>query len=142
MRGAVAVIRLARPAKRNALSDALVLALRNRMETLPDEAKAAVLCGEGDHFCAGLDLSEITERDAGESMHHSRTWHAALERVQYGPVPVVAALQGAVVGGGLDVGRCAKSARGQGTRERLSGRSRRQGRQAVMSADFLILACA
>ena len=103
MRGAVAIIRLARPAKRNALSDSLVLALRNRMETLPAEAKAAVLCGEGEHFCAGLDLSEIKERDAGEGMHHSRLWHAALERVQYGSVPVVAALQGAVVGGGLEL---------------------------------------
>jgi (methylthio)acryloyl-CoA hydratase len=103
MRDAVAVIRLARPAKRNALSDNLVLALRNRMETLPNEAKAAVLCGEGEHFCAGLDLSEIKERDAGEGMHHSRRWHAALERVQYGAVPVVAALQGAVVGGGLEL---------------------------------------
>jgi (methylthio)acryloyl-CoA hydratase len=103
MRGAVAVIRLARPAKRNALSDSLVLALRNCMETLPPAAKAAVLCGDGDHFCAGLDLSEIRERDAGEGMHHSRLWHAALERVQYGSVPVVAALQGAVVGGGLEL---------------------------------------
>jgi (methylthio)acryloyl-CoA hydratase len=103
MRGAVAVIRLARPAKRNALSDGLVVALRNRMETLPAEARAAVLCGEGEHFCAGLDLSEIKERDAGEGMHHSRSWHAALERVQYGPVPVVAALHGAVVGGGLEL---------------------------------------
>jgi (methylthio)acryloyl-CoA hydratase len=103
MRGAVAVIRLARPGKRNALSDSLVLALRNRIETLPVEAKAAVLCGEGEHFCAGLDLSEIRERDAGEGMHHSRLWHAALERVQYGSVPVVAALHGAVVGGGLEL---------------------------------------
>jgi (methylthio)acryloyl-CoA hydratase len=103
MRGAVAIIRLTRPAKRNALSDALVLALRNRMDSLPAEARAAVLCGEGEHFCAGLDLSEIRERDAGEGMHHSRTWHAALERVQYGPVPVIAALHGAVVGGGLEL---------------------------------------
>ena len=34
---------------------------------------------------------------------HSRTWHAALDRVQHGPVPVVAALHGAVVGGGLEL---------------------------------------
>ena len=66
LRGAVAVIRLNRPAKRNALSDALILALRNLFETLPGEAKAAVLHGEGDHFCAGLDLSELQERDAGQ----------------------------------------------------------------------------
>jgi (methylthio)acryloyl-CoA hydratase len=62
-----------------------------------------VLHGEGEHFCAGLDLSELKERDAGQGLLHSRTWHAALERVQYGPVPVVAALHGAVVGGGLEL---------------------------------------
>jgi len=103
MQGAVAVIRLSRPAKRNALNDGLIIALRNVFENLPSEAKAAVIHGEGEHFCAGLDLSEIKERDAGQGMHHSRLWHAALDRVQFGPVPVVAALHGAVVGGGLEL---------------------------------------
>ena len=103
MRGAVAVVRLSRPAKRNALGGALIWALRNLFETLPPEAKAAVLHGEGEHFCAGLDLSELQERDAGQGVMHSRMWHAALERVQFGPVPVVAALHGAVVGGGLEL---------------------------------------
>ena len=103
MHGVVAVIRLCRPAKRNALGDALILALRDQLENLPAETRAAVLCGEGEHFCAGLDLSELQERDAGQGLHHSRMWHAALERVQYGPVPVIAALHGAVVGGGLEL---------------------------------------
>ncbi len=103
MRGAVAVIRLSRPAKRNAMSDSLVLALRNQLESLPKEARAAVLCGDGEHFCAGLDLSEIRERDAGEGLLHSRMWHAALDQIQFGAVPVVAALHGAVVGGGLEL---------------------------------------
>jgi enoyl-CoA hydratase/carnithine racemase len=101
--GPVAVVRLSRPAKRNALSDGVILALRGIFETLPDTVRAAVLDGEGDHFCAGLDLSELKERDAGQGLHHSRMWHAALERVQYGPVPVIAALHGAVVGGGLEL---------------------------------------
>ena len=103
IRGAVAVVRLSRPAKRNALSDGVILALRGIFETLPDTVRAAVLDGEGEHFCAGLDLSELKERDAGQGLHHSRMWHAALEHVQYGPVPVVAALHGAVVGGGLEL---------------------------------------
>ncbi|HYD76131.1 crotonase/enoyl-CoA hydratase family protein [Ramlibacter sp.] len=102
-RGAIAVVRLNRAAKRNALSDGLVLAIRDAFQNLPDTARAAVLCGDGDHFCAGLDLSELQERDAGAGLHHSRMWHAALEEVQFGPVPVVAALHGAVVGGGLEL---------------------------------------
>ncbi|PKO42617.1 MAG: enoyl-CoA hydratase [Betaproteobacteria bacterium HGW-Betaproteobacteria-3] len=99
----VAVIRLTRVAKRNALNDALILSIRNTFENLPATVRAAVIDGQGDHFCAGLDLSELTERDAGQGLHHSRMWHAALERVQFGPVPVVAALHGAVVGGGLEL---------------------------------------
>ncbi|KQT08001.1 crotonase/enoyl-CoA hydratase family protein [Ramlibacter sp. Leaf400] len=102
-RGAVAVVRLNRGAKRNALNDGLILAIRNAFESLPEGIRAAVLDGTGDHFCAGLDLSELKERDAGAGMHHSRMWHAALEQVQFGPVPVVAALHGAVVGGGLEL---------------------------------------
>ena len=103
IRGAVALVRLTRPAKRNALSDGLILAVRQAFEKLPDTVRAAVLDGEGEHFCAGLDLSELQERDAGQGLHHSRMWHAALECVQYGPVPVIAALHGAVVGGGLEL---------------------------------------
>ena len=99
----VAVIRLARASKRNALNDGLVLSIRRLFEELPASVRAAVIDGEGDHFCAGLDLSEISERDAAQGVHHSRMWHAALERVQYGPVPVVASLHGAVVGGGLEL---------------------------------------
>jgi (methylthio)acryloyl-CoA hydratase len=99
----IAVIRLTRGAKRNALNDGLILAIRELFEQMPEGVRAAVIDGEGEHFCAGLDLSELKERDAGQGLHHSRMWHAALERVQYGPVPVIAALHGAVVGGGLEL---------------------------------------
>jgi enoyl-CoA hydratase/carnithine racemase len=103
MQDAVAVVRLSRPAKRNALSDSLVEALRDVFQNLPTEAKSAVIYGEGDHFCAGLDLSELKERDAGEGLYHSRSWHVALDAIQLGSVPVLAALHGAVVGGGLEL---------------------------------------
>ena len=99
----VAIVRLRRPAKRNALNDRLVLSIRQLFETLPEGVRAVVLDGEGDHFCAGLDLSELKERDAAQGLHHSRMWHAALERLQLGTVPVIAALHGAVVGGGLEL---------------------------------------
>jgi enoyl-CoA hydratase/carnithine racemase len=99
----VAVLRLNRAAKRNALNDSLILAIRDVFDTLPSTVRAAVIDGAGDHFCAGLDLSELKERDAGQGLFHSRMWHDALERVQFGPVPVIAALHGAVVGGGLEL---------------------------------------
>ena len=99
----IAIVRLTRAAKRNALSDGLVAALRDVFQNLPDSVRAAVLAGEGEHFCAGLDLSELKERDAGAGLHHSRSWHTALDAIQFGPVPVVAALHGAVVGGGLEL---------------------------------------
>ncbi len=99
----VAVLRLNRGAKRNALNDALIIAIRDAFDNLAPTARAAVIDGTGEHFCAGLDLSELKERDAGQGLHHSRMWHDALERVQYGPVPVIAALHGAVVGGGLEL---------------------------------------
>lgn len=99
----IAVIRLTRGAKRNALNDGLILALRDLFEKMPAGVRAAVIDGEGEHFCAGLDLSELKDRDAGQGLHHSRMWHAALEGVQYGPVPVIATLHGAVVGGGLEL---------------------------------------
>ena len=105
--GNIAIVRLTRGAKRNALSDGLILALRDAFQNLPATVRAAVLDGEGEHFCAGLDLSELKERDAGEGVHHSRMWHAALDAIQYGPVPVVAALHGAVVGGGLELASAA-----------------------------------
>jgi len=99
----IAVIRLTRPAKRNAINDGLMAAIKDAFDNLPSTVRVAVIAGEGDHFCAGLDLSELQERDAGQGLMHSRSWTVALDRVQFGPVPVVAALHGAVVGGGLEL---------------------------------------
>jgi (methylthio)acryloyl-CoA hydratase len=103
LRGAVAVVTLTRPTKRNALNDGLIYTLRDVFEGFDASVRAAVIHGEGDHFCAGLDLSELSERDAGQGVHHSRSWHKALDSVQFGAVPVVAAMHGAVVGGGLEL---------------------------------------
>lgn len=101
--GPLVHVRLNRPGKRNAISDALVTQLHTCFVNLPAQARVAVVTGEGEHFCAGLDLSELMERDVGEGVAHSRLWHAAFEQIQFGPVPVVAALHGAVVGGGLEL---------------------------------------
>ena len=105
--GAVLHLRLDRPAKRNAINDPLVTQLHTAFVNLPAETRAIVLSGEGDHFCAGLDLSELQERDVAESIVHSRNWHAAFDAIQFGRVPVIAVLHGAVVGGGLEIAAAA-----------------------------------
>ncbi|HEX7383101.1 MAG TPA: enoyl-CoA hydratase-related protein, partial [Burkholderiaceae bacterium] len=88
--GPVLHLRLDRPAKRNAVNDTLVAQLHTAVVNLPAETRAIVLTGAGDHFCAGLDLSELTERSVAEGIVHSRTWHAAMDAIQFGRVPVVA----------------------------------------------------
>lgn len=102
----IAVIRLTRGAKRNALNDGLILSLRDHFENMPASVRAAVIDGEGEHFCAGLDLRELQDRDAGQGLHHSRMWHAALERVQYGPVPVDRGLARCRGGWRSGIGQC------------------------------------
>src|SRR5437763_8222562 len=101
--GAVLTVGLNRPAKRNALNDGIMLAIQDCFADLPDEVRAVVIHGIGDHFSSGLDLSELRERDATEGLVHSQTWHRVFDRIQYSRVPVIAALRGAVIGGGLEL---------------------------------------
>ena len=104
---AVAVLRLNRPHKRNALDDETIVGIEQFFTSLPDGIGAVVLAGEGEHFCAGLDLSELHERDVTQGIAHSSLWHRAFEKIQFGKVPVIAVLHGAVVGGGLELAAAA-----------------------------------
>lgn len=102
-RGAVAILTLDRPAKRNALDGATVKALGEFFADPPPGIGAAVLTTSGSHFSAGLDLSELQETSVFDGVLHSRSWHKPFEAIQLGTVPVVAALRGAVIGGGLEL---------------------------------------
>jgi enoyl-CoA hydratase/carnithine racemase len=105
--GDIAILRLNRPEKRNALDDDSILGIEKFFGALPDRVGAVLLVGEGEHFSAGLDLGEIKDRDVAQGIEHSRTWHRAFEKIQFGKVPVVAVLHGAVVGGGLELAAAA-----------------------------------
>ena len=102
-RGKIAVLMLKRAEKRNALDDPTVAGIEAFFSALPDSIGAVVLSGEGEHFSAGLDLAELSERDVFAGIEHSRSWHRAFERIEFGKVPVVAVLHGAVIGGGLEL---------------------------------------
>lgn len=101
--GVIYTITLARPAKRNAVSDRLLRALDEALTATPEGTRAIILAGEGDHFCAGLDLAEHQHREPFGVMQHSQWWHRIFHRIQHGGIPVIAALHGAVIGGGLEL---------------------------------------
>ncbi|MGX9962465.1 crotonase/enoyl-CoA hydratase family protein [Roseomonas sp. F4] len=103
IRDTVAWIGLNRPAKRNAINDALLAALDVAVAQAQASARAMVLFGHGPCFCAGLDLSEHGARTAEAVFHHSRSWHATFRRIRAGRIPAIAAIHGACVGGGLEL---------------------------------------
>jgi enoyl-CoA hydratase/carnithine racemase len=107
LEGAVALIGLDRPEKRNAISDAALEELRLAVERAAGEAKAGVIFGHGGHFSAGLDLAEHYKLTPIQGIHHSRQWHAVFDRIERGTIPYVAVLTGAAVGGGMELAAAA-----------------------------------
>lgn len=99
----VARITLDRPHKRNALSLPFIQELKRAFASLPAAVKVVVLNANGDHFSAGLDLSELQASTPAQGVLHSREWYESFRQIQFGRVPVVSVLHGAVVGGGLEL---------------------------------------
>jgi len=105
--GPVALLRISRAGKRNALDPEMIAGIETFFRYPPEGTRAIVLHGDGGHFCAGADLSAIADTSVAAGMHLSRAWHRAFEQVEHGGVPVVAVLHGAVIGGGLELAAAA-----------------------------------
>src|ERR1700730_15540345 len=105
--GPVTLLRLSRPAKRNALDDATIAGIESFFSDPPEETRAIILHGEGKHFSAGADLSTVIDISTPASVRRSRSWYRAFDRIENGRVPVVAVLHGGVIGGGLELAAAA-----------------------------------
>lgn len=101
--GPIARLTMNRPDKRNAMSDQLLESIEAFFSKPPAQVKVAILTGTAGHYCSGLDLSEHVARDAEGTMRHSRNWHRIMDVIQTGGLPVVSAMFGAVIGGGLEL---------------------------------------
>jgi enoyl-CoA hydratase len=116
-KGAVGTLWLDRPEKRNAMTSEMWTALPDAVAALggdPD-IRAVVLAGRGKSFCVGLDLmalSEVTPSDAEQTsraaanlqqMEVTRGFQSAISSIAQCPVPVIAAVHGHCLGGGIDL---------------------------------------
>lgn len=106
-RGPVVTLILNRPARRNALSRALITALGDTIDELAHEreVRSVILAAEGPVFCAGMDLHE-TERLTGDpegetlAVQDAQAFAHVLDRLHRLPVPTIAAMQGDALAGG------------------------------------------
>ena len=107
--GAVVRATLNRPARRNAMSTALLEALDVLIAELSQDstARALVITGAGGHFCAGLDLTEVgapaasAEQKLAEQLERNRRTGARFAAISALPQVVIAAVQGSAFAGGL-----------------------------------------
>jgi len=115
--GAVARVTLARPEVRNAFDDALITELIRALEDLrdranadPDQApRAVVLTGEGTAFCAGADANWMRRSVAytrEENEADARRMAGMLRSLDELPIPVIARVNGACLGGGMGLIAC------------------------------------
>jgi enoyl-CoA hydratase/carnithine racemase len=102
--GPVAVVRLDRDEKLNAISTAVERDLRDALAS-PEvrSSRAVVIAGEGRAFSAGADVTELAERDAEDVLRYYRETGGVYEELAALPQPTIAAIHGYCLGGGLEL---------------------------------------
>ena len=103
--GAVAVLTLNFPARRNAFCLQMRTQLRDRLDAAMTDAevRAIVLTGAGGHFCAGGDISEMKSHTLLQNRERWALVTALIRLIALGPKPVVAAVEGVAMGAGLSI---------------------------------------
>lgn len=101
----ISTLTLARPDKLNALNAAVLSELEEAAEALHsrDDLRVVVIRGEGRAFIAGADIEAMLEMSREEGEEFGNLGHQTLDAIESIPVPVIAAVDGFALGGGLEV---------------------------------------
>jgi len=109
--GPLALVTLCNPARLNAMTRGMWRSLRAVFEALnaDDALRCVIVRGEGGAFCAGGDISEYPSFRFDEALlahfHENEVW-GALQALLDCPVPLVAQIEGACMGAGLEIASC------------------------------------
>lgn len=104
-RGAVGVLTLNRPAKRNAITTAMMWELGDHVRRIQrdDKLRVILIAGAGPHFSAGGDMQEMLAMGTLQTDQAMIAWQENLEVIERSLKPVIAAVQGAAFGGGTEL---------------------------------------
>jgi enoyl-CoA hydratase len=107
LRGQIALIRLNRPEKRNALARVLLDELNEAFARVEGESdvRAVILTSaqEEGAFCAGTDIGELAALDVEGARRAALRGQQVCDRIERCPVPVIAAVNGVAAGGGCEL---------------------------------------
>jgi enoyl-CoA hydratase len=98
-------VTLSRPEALNALNTDILHRLHTIFGASPDTSlRLIVLCGTGGRaFAAGADITEMADKSETDIREYVALGQSVMERIQLYPVPVLAAVQGFALGGGLEL---------------------------------------
>jgi enoyl-CoA hydratase len=105
LRDALALVRLNRPEKRNALTREMLERLAEIFTSIAGcgDLRAVILSGEGDAFCAGTDIEELAALGIEGASETARRGQLVCGLVENCGVPVIAAVKGVAAGGGCEL---------------------------------------
>jgi enoyl-CoA hydratase len=106
LRDGVGTIELSRPAVFNCLSQQMLSGIGTAIATFErDDARAVLIVADGKNFCAGAALDEVEAARGAETelRDYLALGHSVLDRIEASPLPVVAAVQGLCLAGGIEL---------------------------------------
>lgn len=105
--GHIGILTIDREKALNALNSQVMRELGDTLEHIPGEVRVVVLTGAGEKaFAAGADISEMKDFTEARSCEFSQKGNAVCKKIEDLPVPVVAAISGFALGGGMEIALC------------------------------------